>query len=133
MTGGDGLDEITLDGPTIVRMVERAEWNRHAGGRRTSGFCRQDAGSLVVRDAEESARRLIQIFEGERGPARDYVIANTAAACTSRLGARCSRELRELARRSILGLRRGCSSDCGSWRGPIRACTRRQGLKRGEV
>ena len=44
------------------------------------GLAHQHAGSLVVRDARESAERLIRLFEGERGPARDYVIANTAAA-----------------------------------------------------
>jgi anthranilate phosphoribosyltransferase len=80
VTGGDGLDEITLDGPTIVRMVEAGRVNETRWGPEDFGLKRQPAGSLVVRDARESAERLIRLFEGERGPARDYVIANSAAA-----------------------------------------------------
>jgi anthranilate phosphoribosyltransferase len=80
VTGGDGLDEITLDGPTIVRIVEPGRVEQTRWGPEDFGLVRQHAGSLVVRDAHESAQRLIRIFEGERSPARDYVIANTAAA-----------------------------------------------------
>jgi anthranilate phosphoribosyltransferase len=80
VTGGDGLDEITLDGPTIVRLVESGQVKQARWGPEDFGLARQPAGSLVVRDAHESAVRLIRLFEGERGPARDYVIANTAAA-----------------------------------------------------
>ena len=80
VTGGDGLDEITLEQPTIVRLVEAGRVERFRWCPEDFGLARQDASSLVVRDARESARRLIQVFEGERGPARDYVIANTAAA-----------------------------------------------------
>ena len=80
VTGGDGLDEITLDGPTTVRLVEAGQVELCRWWPEDFGLARQHAGSLIVRDALESARRLIQIFEGERGPARDYVIANTAAA-----------------------------------------------------
>jgi anthranilate phosphoribosyltransferase len=80
VTGGDGLDEITLDGPTIVRMVEPGRVEQARWGPEDFGLTRLDAGSLEVRDAHESAGRLIRLFEGERGPARDYVLANTAAA-----------------------------------------------------
>jgi anthranilate phosphoribosyltransferase len=80
VTGGDGLDEITLDGPTIVRLVESGRVEQARWGPEDFGLVRQHAGSLVVRDAHESAGRLIRLFEGERGPARDYVVANTAAA-----------------------------------------------------
>jgi anthranilate phosphoribosyltransferase len=80
VTGGDGLDEITLDGPTIVRLVEAGRVEQIGWCAEDFGLGRQDFGSLVVRDAFDSAHRLIRVFEGERGPARDYVIANTAAA-----------------------------------------------------
>jgi anthranilate phosphoribosyltransferase len=88
VTGGDGLDEITLDGQTTVRLVEAGRVEHTRWGPEDFGLARQHSGSLVVRDAVESAQRLIQIFEGERGPARDYVIANTASAL--RVGTRCT-------------------------------------------
>jgi anthranilate phosphoribosyltransferase len=80
VTGGDGLDEITLDGPTKVRLVESGQVEHARWGPEDFGLIRQHAGSLVVRDAHESAGRLVRLFDGERGPARDYVIANAAAA-----------------------------------------------------
>jgi anthranilate phosphoribosyltransferase len=80
VTGGDGLDEITLDGPTTVRLVEAGRVEQTRWCPEDFGLARQHAGSLVVRDAGESADRLIQIFQGQRGAERDYVIANTAAA-----------------------------------------------------
>jgi anthranilate phosphoribosyltransferase len=80
VAGGDGLDEITLDGPTAVRLVESGRVECARWGPDDFGLATQSAGSLVVRDSFESAQRIIQVFAGERGPARDYVIANTAAA-----------------------------------------------------
>jgi anthranilate phosphoribosyltransferase len=80
VTGGDGLDEITLDGPTSVWLVEAGQVNRISWIAEDFGLARQPASALVVSNGLESAQRLIQIFEGERGPARDYVVANTAAA-----------------------------------------------------
>jgi anthranilate phosphoribosyltransferase len=86
VTGCDGLDEITLDGSTNVRLVEpgRVEQTRWAA--KDFGLARRGTDSLVIRDAAESAQRLIRILEGELSPARDYVIANTAAALMAATG-----------------------------------------------
>jgi anthranilate phosphoribosyltransferase len=86
VNGGDGLDEITLQGPTIVRVVESSRVEQTRWGPEDFGLSRQDAGSIVVRDALDSAQQLIRIFDGERGAARDYVIANTAAALRVAIG-----------------------------------------------
>jgi anthranilate phosphoribosyltransferase len=80
VTGGDGLDEITLDGPTHVRLVEAGQVTKCSWTAKDFGLARQRASALVVGDRLESAQRLIQIFEGERGASRDYVVANAAAA-----------------------------------------------------
>jgi anthranilate phosphoribosyltransferase len=92
-SGAQGLDEITLSGPTMVRLVEpgRVEYTRWAP--EDFGLSPQGTSSLVARDAADSALKLVRILEGESGPPRDYVIANTAAAltvaldCTLREGA----------------------------------------------
>jgi anthranilate phosphoribosyltransferase len=85
-SGGDGLDEITLDGSTVVRLVEpgRVEHSRFAP--EDFGLSPQGTSSLIVGDAVESAQKLTRILEGEHGAARDYVIANTAAALMTALG-----------------------------------------------
>jgi anthranilate phosphoribosyltransferase len=80
VTGCDGLDEITLDGPTIVRLVEPGRVEQTRWAPEDFGLSRRGTSSLVIRNAAESAQRLIRILEGELSPARDYVIANTAAA-----------------------------------------------------
>jgi anthranilate phosphoribosyltransferase len=80
VTGSDGLDEITLDGSTIVRLVEPGRVEQTCWAPEDFGLPRQGTETLVVGDAAESAWRLVKILEGELSPARDYVIANTAAA-----------------------------------------------------
>ncbi len=86
VTGSDGLDEITLDGSTIVRLVEPGRVRQTLWTPEDFGLSRQGAGSLVVCDAAESAAMVIRILEGERGPGRDYVLANTAAALMAATG-----------------------------------------------
>jgi anthranilate phosphoribosyltransferase len=88
VTGSDGLDEITLDGLTTARLVEPGRVKQTQWAPEDFGLARQRASLLVVRDAAESATRLIRMLEGEPGPTRDYVIANTAAALT--VATRCT-------------------------------------------
>ena len=59
VTGCDGLDEITLDGPTTLRLVEPGQVRQACWVPEDFGLSRQGAGLLVVRDAHESAARLI--------------------------------------------------------------------------
>jgi anthranilate phosphoribosyltransferase len=80
VTGGDGLDEITLGGETIVRVVEGGRIAETRWEPSDFGLRPQPAAALVVHDARESASRIERLFESEQGPARDYVIANSAAA-----------------------------------------------------
>lgn len=78
--GADGLDEISLSGPTTV-----AEWS--AGRTQTFtiqpeefGFSVCQLSDLQVRSAEESAEIIRQVFAGGTGPARDIVLLNAGAA-----------------------------------------------------
>jgi anthranilate phosphoribosyltransferase len=80
VAGAGGLDEIALDGETAVaevlggRVVERTVTPADAGvaGGPTS--------ALRVSSLAEAAARVRAILGGERGPARDIVCLNAAAA-----------------------------------------------------
>ena len=78
--GADGLDEISLSGPTTV-----AEWS--AGRTRTFtirpeefGFAVCPLSGLQVGSADESAEVIRQVLAGRTGPARDIVLLNAGAA-----------------------------------------------------
>ena len=79
VTGCDGLDEITLAGPTLVRVIEPGRVEEQVWQPQDFGLIRQDAGALKIRDAADSASKLERLFDGEKGPVRDYVLANSAA------------------------------------------------------
>jgi anthranilate phosphoribosyltransferase len=78
--GQDGLDEISLTGPTAV-----AEW--HDGKVRTFTVHPQEFGlvscrlvDLQVQSAQESAALIRAVCTGAPGPQRDIVVLNAAAA-----------------------------------------------------
>jgi anthranilate phosphoribosyltransferase len=80
VTGSDGLDEVTLAGPTRVRWVGDGsdaieEWQPE-----DFGLPRVAAGELRVSGPAESAGRLRRVFAGEADPARHVILANAAAA-----------------------------------------------------
>src|SRR5262249_4157026 len=80
VTGGDGLDEISLAGPTTIRVVEDHCVEQTAWMPEDFGLDRHDSASLRIKSAAESAARLERVFDGEPGPVRDYVLANSAGA-----------------------------------------------------
>ncbi len=80
VTGSDGLDEVSLDGPTRVRWVESGSVTLRTWEPAEFGLAPVRAADLRVSGPAESARRLQAIFAGTRGPDRDTVLANAAAA-----------------------------------------------------
>ena len=80
VTGGDGMDEVTLDGATHVLVVEGAEITPLTWLPADFGLAPARAADLRVTGPPDSARRLRQLFAGETGPVRDVVLANAAAA-----------------------------------------------------
>ena len=78
--GLDGLDEITITGPT--RVAEVREGNVHSYEITPEEFGLQSAplGSLSGGDAAENARIIREILGGEKSPRRDVVLMNAAAA-----------------------------------------------------
>jgi anthranilate phosphoribosyltransferase len=80
VTGSDGLDEVTLAGPTSIRVVDHCHVERIILQPVDFGLEAQSADTLKVSGPVESAERLRRTFEGEKGPVRDYVLANSATA-----------------------------------------------------
>jgi anthranilate phosphoribosyltransferase len=80
VSGSDGLDEVTLEGSTSVRVVEAGTVCRESWQPNDFGLGRCGAAALRVGGPAESAERIRRILQGEPGPARDYVLANSAAA-----------------------------------------------------
>lgn len=78
--GLDGLDEVTLDGPTSVIEVtpdglSEFEWTAGSFGLYPAG-----PEAMQADGPEQSAEVIRSIFAGEPGASRDIVIANAAAA-----------------------------------------------------
>ncbi|MGC8641406.1 MAG: anthranilate phosphoribosyltransferase [Isosphaeraceae bacterium] len=80
VTGLDGLDEVTLDGPTRVLVVEPGSIHDHTWKPDDFGLPRVPAAELKVSGPEESASGLRQMLQGKDGPVRRIVLANAAAA-----------------------------------------------------
>jgi anthranilate phosphoribosyltransferase len=78
--GAGGLDEISLAGETIVAEVRVGSVTRYAVAPEEFGVARAPAEALRGGDAAENAARIQRIFGGQRGPARDVVVVNAAAA-----------------------------------------------------
>ncbi len=78
---GDGdLDEVTISGPTEVTEVIGAARRDFTWTPADFGLETSPLDSLKVASPEESAAMIRRVLSGERGPARDIVIANSAAA-----------------------------------------------------
>jgi anthranilate phosphoribosyltransferase len=80
LTGWNGLDEVTLDGPTWVFMIESGDIHREEWTPSDFGLSERTVSSIKGGDPAESARRLSATFAGEPGPVRDYILASSAAA-----------------------------------------------------
>jgi anthranilate phosphoribosyltransferase len=80
VNGGDGLDEVTLDGPTSVRIVESGTIRREVWRAEDFGLPLVQVAELKVAGPDDSARTLKCAFAGEPGPIRSIILANAAAA-----------------------------------------------------
>ena len=78
--GRDGLDEITVTGPTLVAEVSGGEVSEYELSPEDLGLARHDPDGLLGGDARTNARILRDVFSGEQnGAARDVVLANAGA------------------------------------------------------
>jgi anthranilate phosphoribosyltransferase len=80
VTGSDGIDEVTLSGPTRLSWNERGAIRTRDVTPEEFGLAQASLEELRGGDAETNARLLRSVLEGERGPHRNLVLANAAAA-----------------------------------------------------
>ena len=78
--GSDGLDEITLSGPTFAALLEAGTVRPLTLDPAALGFALAPASALAGGDAAENARITRAILEGEPGPRQDVVVLNAGAA-----------------------------------------------------
>ena len=77
---GDGLDEITTTGTTLIAELGAGIVRRYTIDPKKFGIPLATKEDLAGGDASENARILRCVLEGEKGPARDIVLLNAAAA-----------------------------------------------------
>ena len=78
--GTDGLDEISLSAPTKVCEIRDGMTKKYTINPEDYGFTLCEKDDLVGGEPSDNAEILRSIFEGEKGPRRDAVVINSAAA-----------------------------------------------------
>ena len=78
--GADGIDEISTSGYTKVSECAHGAVKTFYLHPTDVGLSKSPAGALVGGSAEENARIVAGVIDGERGPARDVVLLNAGAA-----------------------------------------------------
>jgi anthranilate phosphoribosyltransferase len=78
--GSDGLDEITLTGPTFVSALHNGEISNFEVTPEDAGLSRCEPGALKGGDADANAIALQSVLDGKPSPYRDVALMNAAAA-----------------------------------------------------
>ena len=76
----DGLDEISLSGPTLVAELKNGWIREYELDPAEFGFSLCSAADLAAPTAEDSKARLLAVLDNQPGPARDIVCMNAGAA-----------------------------------------------------
>ncbi|MYD60619.1 MAG: anthranilate phosphoribosyltransferase [Gemmatimonadetes bacterium] len=78
--GSDGLDEMTLTGPTRVSELKNGSVSTYDVSPGDFGLMQAPADALKGGDADYNAEITRSVLNGEEGPRRDIVLLNAAAA-----------------------------------------------------
>lgn len=78
--GSDGLDELTLTGPTKVSELKDGAVSTYRVSPGEVGLGQARADALKGGDADSNAAITLSVLKGAEGPARDIVLLNAAAA-----------------------------------------------------
>lgn len=78
--GEDGLDEISLVGPTLVAELKRGFITEFKIEPRQFGMDTAPIESLMASDKDASAKMVRAVLDNQAGPARDIVMLNAGAA-----------------------------------------------------
>jgi anthranilate phosphoribosyltransferase len=93
--GEDGFDEVSLAAPTQVTLVTKGGVEEFRWTPEDFGIPRGDRRALLIDGPEQSTERILSVLDAEKGPCRDVVLLNAAAALWV---AEKSSELKECAR-----------------------------------
>jgi len=77
--GRDGLDEISLEGPTLIGEVKNGLVSEYEIHPRDFGLSTAPTSSFQVANAQESKQIILRVLGGEAGPASDIVCLNAGA------------------------------------------------------
>jgi anthranilate phosphoribosyltransferase len=78
--GSDGLDEITISAESKVTELKDGELTTYSVKPEDFGFDRATLEEIRGGDARQNSRIILEVLEGSRGPRRDVVLLNAAAA-----------------------------------------------------
>src|ERR1017187_3728402 len=78
--GSDGLDEITITGPTRVGEVREAQVHSYEVTPEEFGLQRATLDDISGGDAARNAKLIREVLEGKKSARRDVVVLNAAAA-----------------------------------------------------
>ena len=78
--GEDGLDELTLSGPSVVWRLEGGEISRAAMAPEDVGLARRSTSEVLGGSVERNSQITRQVLGGRSGPYRDIALLNAAAA-----------------------------------------------------
>ncbi|MFB3072054.1 MAG: anthranilate phosphoribosyltransferase [bacterium] len=100
--GSDGLDEITIYGPTVVSELKDGEVRTYSIDPESLGLSKADDPEAIRGgDVEVNSAIAMAVLEGEPGPRREIVLANAGAAVYCGGGAETLAEGVELATEAI--------------------------------
>ncbi len=78
--GLDGIDEISTLGETKISELEDSKVSTYTISPEEFGLARTRSEAIAGKDLAENARMLLKVLRGEKGPRRDIVLLNAAAA-----------------------------------------------------
>lgn len=78
VAGKDGLDELTLSGPSFVCEAQKDEVREYEIYPELLGLALAPLGALQGGDAQHNAAIVRRVLEGEKGPCRDVAVLNAA-------------------------------------------------------
>ncbi len=78
--GSDGLDEITTTGPSFVAELKDGRVSQFEVSPEAAGLSRASPADLKGNDAATNAAAITELLAGKKGPYRDIVLLNSAAA-----------------------------------------------------
>jgi len=77
--GRDGLDEISLEGPTLIGELKNGQVSEYEIHPRDFGLNTAPTSSFQVANSEESKQIVLRVLSGEVSPASDIVCLNAGA------------------------------------------------------